>query len=311
MNYRQHNNILVEKHKVIFFVIPKNACSSMKSQIVEVLGLEKGPNYPKDIHDPEVYPYPFAKTENLNNQYQDYFKFCIARNPWARLVSCFKDKIRPADFNSDKFKDGVAFPLIKNSPRFYGGMPFEEFVEVVCSIPDAIGEHHFTSQIYQITDAMGNLLVNYIGNLETLDSDLSEISKKTGFPTSHFPHFRKTKKNSYQEYYNDELVEKVRKRYAADISFFKYEFDQKENLVKIGFVNDELRESISNSSWIVSVLKDKIHHENLLDKAKIEVLNEQLKVKDRKLRKMQNSLSWKITTPLRKLVSFLGFLPKK
>ena len=81
LNYRQHKNILLEKYKVVFYSIPKNACSSMKSQIIETLGLKKGAQFPLDVHNPEVYPYPFVLSDQLNNQYSDYLRFCIARNP--------------------------------------------------------------------------------------------------------------------------------------------------------------------------------------------------------------------------------------
>ncbi len=304
-NYRLQKNILVEKYKFIIFIIPKNASTSFKVQIVDVLALKNLTNSQDSVHDPNVYPFPFVKISELNDRYKEYLRFCVVRNPWDRIVSCFKDKIRPIDFNSDDFRNGVALPLMETSSFFYGGMPFDEFVDVVCQIPDSIGEHHFTSQLYQITDAYGNLLVNFISKLETLNEDLETLSQKTGFPIANFPHVHKTKGKKYQEYYNDELIEKVRIRYKADIGFFNYEYDQRSN-VKIGFVTDEIKETLTNSNWMVSILANKIRHLKN-DKISIDRLKIKIKTKELWLQQLQNSLSWKITAPLRKLGSLLGY----
>ena len=192
----------------------------------------------------------------------------------------------------------MALPLIENSPLFYGGMSFEEFVAVVCDNPDSIAEHHFTSQLYQITDDTGNLLVNYIGKLETLNEDLDAISKKSSLQFNAFPHFHKTKRKNYQEYYTEELAEKVRKRYASDINFFKYCFGQDCNISKIGFVNAELKAYLSNSIWIIPILKEKVRSLQMAN-AQIDVLEKQ---KESYIESLKNSLSWKITAPIRKLV---------
>lgn len=238
MNYLNNKNIFLERYKCIYFVLPKNGCSSMQAHIVNALEMEKGQNFPKDIHNSEIYPYPYVKKSTINNDFKDYLRFCIVRNPWSRLVSCYKDKIRHVGYNEVGFVDGVALPLKNNSPLFYGGMPFEEFVDVVCSINDAEGEHHFTSQLFQLTDESGNLYVNFIAKLETLQEDLKVITKTTNFSFNHFPHFHKSKSKPYTKYYTYELKEKVRKRFKKDIKFFRYSFGQMSS-ARIGFLPDK------------------------------------------------------------------------
>lgn len=305
MNYRQYKNILVEKYKCIFFIIPKNGCSSMKANIIEVLEMEKGADYPKDVHDPKIYPYPFVKTEDLNGAYQHHLRFCISRNPWDRLVSCFEDKIRSLSYNEQGYRNGVALPLLQNCPLFYGGMSFKEFVKVVCNIQDVLGEHHFTSQLYQITDDAGNLLTNYIGKLETLSEDLKEISLKSGFPTSEIQHLRRTKEKKYHEFYSDELKEKVRKRFAADIEFFKYTFNQDSNFAKIGYIDHQLKNGLWNSKWkeLISKEKKRLSSDSLLQN-QTEELKKELRDYENALMEIQNSISWRIAAPLRLIGSF-------
>ncbi|MDF1695708.1 MAG: sulfotransferase family protein [Saprospiraceae bacterium] len=302
MNYRSQNNILIQEYKSIFIILPKNACSSIKSHIIKLLGFEKGPNYPIDVHDPKIYPYPFVKKEELQNEYSDYLRFCISRNPWDRLVSCYKDKIRAADYQAEGYTNGVAIPLLNNSSRFFGGMSFKQFVEVVATIPDSEAEHHFTSQLYQITDSFGQLLVNYIGRLETLKNDLDSISCQSGIPISQFPHIRKTKASTYQEYYTDELIEKVRKRYSADINFFNYKFDQKTQGPSFGFVSDNLQSTLYECEGISDILREKnkaLYLQLHRLSTQVTALKKELKREKIKLNGLHNSISWKITTPLR------------
>lgn len=270
MNYRRYSNILIEAHKSIFFILPKNACSSAKAQIIDVLALGKGPKYPIDVHDPNIYDYPFVKTEELNNEYQAYLRFCIVRNPWDRLVSCYKDKIREIDYVMDGYINGVSVIFQEYGSRFYGGMPFNEFVEVVCNIPDAESEHHFSSQLFQILDDEGNLLVNYIGKFESLAEDLMEINRISGFPNNKFPHFRKTKAKDYQEYYTPELIELVGQRFQEDIDFFKYEFAKSSPINKIGAVGQALKDKLNQAHWFEAIIfeKNKMEKSNAEHKVK-------------------------------------------
>jgi len=204
-----------------------------------------------------IYPYPFAEKEELNGQYVDYLRFGFVCNPWDRLFSCFKDKIQPADFDNEEYIKGAARPLHHCSTLFDGGMSFDEFVDVVYSIPDAKAEHHFSSQLFQMTDSLGNLLVNYLGRFEQINEGLKEITQKKGIPFVNFPHLHKTKRKSYHEYYTDELIEKVRKRFSADIDFFSCEFDESNNADPIGFVNDKLKEKLSSPTIMAFILKHK------------------------------------------------------
>ncbi len=257
LEYRQHRNILLEGYKTIFFILSKNGCSSIKSQLLEPLGMEdKSEDLSQDIHRPDLYPFPFAPHDELKTTYNDYIKFTIVRNPWSRLVSCFKDKIRPATYNEAGYKDGVAMPL-QRFDVFYGGMSFEAFVDAVCEIPDAVADHHFRSQVYQLIDDEAELVVNYIGRLETLEVSLQEISQKTGLEFSAHFHINKTSQKPYQAYYTEELKAKVQKRFSTDIAFLGYTFEGQEGLPTIGMIDDAWRAHFSQKNLLNHILKEK------------------------------------------------------
>ncbi len=256
-NYRHHRNILIENHKAVFFIIPKTGCTSLKAQLVELLGMEKKENIQAFIHNPAHYPFPFAEYDRLNTTYKDYFKFAFVRNPWDRLVSCFKDKIRAADYNGPGFKNGVAMPLQRFGSSFYGGMTFGAFVDAVCALPDAVADNHFRSQFYQLINSEGELLVNYIGRFENMRESLMEINKKAGLQFSASVRLNKTKSGKhYQDYYNKGLIEKVRKRFFADIHFLQYHFDPRK-VIPIGIIDEKWKQHFSKSNLLSFFLEEK------------------------------------------------------
>lgn len=324
LNYRHHRNILVEKNKTVFFIIPKTGCSSLKAQLVEPLNLEKKENIAALIHDPRHYPFPFAEYDALNSTYADYFKFAIVRNPWDRMVSCFKDKIRAADYNESGFKNGVAIPLQGFGKSFYGGMTFRAFVEQVCALSDAVADNHFRSQFFQLINAEGELLVNYIGRFETMEQSLAEISQLSGLPFTSSVHLNKTKTGkSFREYYDEELIEKVRHRYFADVRLLEYQFDSDETPA-IGRIDAKWKEHFSQPNIFAYHLQEKNKYLNLelkniqqklsgegsneRLKQDLENLQRQLEAKEKQIKALQQSLSWKITAPFRKLLA--GFKAK-
>ena len=337
--YRQHRNISVESHKTVFFLLPKNGCSSLKSQLLSPLGMEKKEGFPKGIHQPALYPFPFAPFDELNTTYHHYFKFAIVRNPWDRLVSCFKDKIRASDYQEAGYKDGVAIPL-QRFGTFYGGMTFDTFVEAVCAIPDGVADHHFRSQVHQLTSPDGVLLVNYIGRLETLEESLREISQHTGLSFSATPHLNKAQGEPYQTYYTQELAEKVGNRFETDVALLHYTFEPQDQVPSIGIVDDHWKVHFSPVNLLRMALKAKnltvdfefqalrknnraltmreksLHKENTALIQENNILRQkishwtevELPNLQKQLAALQDSLSWKITAPLRNIGAI--FSPK-
>ena len=322
-NYRHYKNILIENHKALFFIIPKTGCTSLKVQLVKPLGMKQSENIHSFIHQLEHYNFPFSNYDELTTTYKEYFKFAMVRNPWDRLVSCFKDKIRTADYNETGFKNGVAIPLQRFGASFYGGMTFEAFIDVVCELPDAIADDHFRSQFYQLISSEGELLINYIGRFETMKESLLEINQKTRLQFISSIHLNKSGSvKPYQDYYNKELIEKVRKRYFADIHLLQYQFEPNKTL-PIGRIDEHWKEHFSKSNLLLPFIEEKnralnieiaklwtqnntlIKKLNTFKKNQNVRLTNQKKNYEHQIKKMQDSTSWRITAPLRKLASII------
>ncbi len=250
-------SILVEKHKVAFIVLSKNACTSMKAHIAKVLGFSKTVIYPKDAHAPFIYPYPLTNDKELFSTYRAYTRFCIVRNPWARLVSCYKNKIQAIELNNYDFEDGVYKEFTKYSSDFRAGMSFADFVDIVCTLPDSNSDRHFRSQLYDIISPKGELRANYIAKLENLPLYLEEINQLTGLSFDDFPTVNTSNKKSiYTDYYTPKTIEKVRKRFAGDIEVFNYEFGGK-NKFSSGKISNCREAKILESHFVSEILKEK------------------------------------------------------
>jgi hypothetical protein len=148
-----------------------------------------------------------------------YFRFAFVRNPWARLFSCYVDKIVGPSIRDQQFILGA-----------YGlrpGMPFEDFVRRVAEIDDPCADEHFVSQFYSLAHR-GRLAVDYVGRFENLPGDWNRL--RTAFDLPEIPftpvgsNRRQLDFGYHKPHYSPELAEMVARRYADDIRQFGYVF---------------------------------------------------------------------------------------
>src|SRR5947199_7233885 len=84
------DGIVVSRYAAVFIEIPKVGCTSLKSICAQLLGLDlKGVG-----GDPHQVRYPTIVAERSGDAlFPGLFSFAFVRNPWDRLVSCYRDKI--------------------------------------------------------------------------------------------------------------------------------------------------------------------------------------------------------------------------
>ena len=132
------------------------------------------------------------------------FVFVIARNPYARLVSGWQNRLHE-------------MKKIMNQELL--GLSFDKFVREKSKISDNNIDHHFRSQ-YWFVDGID---LDYIGRIETFQEDWDFLSKKFNIERKELVHEKKSKHKNYRSYYNDTLRELVYKRYEKDFEFFGYD----------------------------------------------------------------------------------------
>lgn len=164
----------------------------------------------------------------------DLFVFAFVRNPEDRLVSCYRDKIRGevADFTGFDPERGAAHCLA-GFESFHRNMSFEAFVRAVAQIPDVEADAHFRSQSDFLTNARGEIAVDYVGRYETLAQDFRTVCERVGLPTLALPRVQAVPSRiRYAEFYTAQMREIVAERFAEDVELFGYSFEPHEGLYR-------------------------------------------------------------------------------
>jgi len=193
----------------LFVHIPKTAGNSIQSilrdysedEIVALRGKQDGierfglrnPNYKVRKHSTLV-EYREALGED---RFHRLYKFTCVRNPWDRMVSYY---FRPT-------RDLMG----------WNRKEFKKMILNVFSVADylrlAEGEE----------DPFRN--VDYVMRFETLADDFRHVSAALDIPAAPLPRYNRSSREHYAKYYDDELRELVRKRFAPEIERFGYTFD--------------------------------------------------------------------------------------
>ena len=223
--------------KFVYFVIQKVACTSVKTALLPLFDPDVAPFVATRMDGTQVVQVhklfdrsncQIGKGEllkGLDNKLSDYFEFTFVRNPWDRLVSCYSQKIvtvpkllgfKRANLNPSGEKD-----------RFYPGMQFADFVEVVHATPDEEANPHFRSQYLTVCDPEGRIMADFVGRFENLFEEFVAVSQTIGAPELELPahlqsHSRKSR--PYTDFYDERLKGLVHERYQKDIEMFGYTY---------------------------------------------------------------------------------------
>lgn len=154
----------------------------------------------------------YRDTSNPNNkltvtreQYQNYFKFTVIRNPWARAFSWYKNVMRD---EVHKKKHGIMHEL-----------PLNEFLRLYA------GKGLLRPQTYWLKDFRGHIPLDYIMRFENLTSEFLEIVRLMNIEKIELPHKIKGTAQSYHAHYDSDSKNIIKNVYAEEIEMFGYSFD--------------------------------------------------------------------------------------
>ena len=203
--------------KLVYLIVSKVACTSIKMTIGKSYGTYS--QQPMAIHDNALWNYHYG---NLPSAYRSFYKFAFVRNPFDRLVSCYRDKIifdGPNEIYQRPYFSQYNYSIPPN-------ISFRDFVNIIINIPDTRADRHFKSQ-HSILYFRGKKMVDFIGKFENMKKDWQNLAQRYHFDTQ-LARVHKTKKKAgvhsdYRLYYTEELVQLVYKRYRDDIELFGYQ----------------------------------------------------------------------------------------
>ena len=147
------------------------------------------------------------------------FSFSFVRNPYDRLLSCWKNKIHNAINIESKFCSPFCKVLAREN------ISFKNFVKIITECDDLLyrTDRHWTPYT-TLFEYCKEEKLDFIGKFENLQNDINIVCDKIGIPRKQLPHKNKTKHKHYTEYYDDGTREIVAEKYAKDIEQFGYEF---------------------------------------------------------------------------------------
>ena len=222
--------IISHKRKFVFVHIAKTAGSSISSAIccnygdflpsLKAVGYHRrnNPHLPRpkfattEIHQhakmyAHIIPFFIKNCWSID----EYFKFACVRNPYDRIVSHYSYLRARAN---DVINNG---DTLTDDQRLFLSFSFKKYLK---------SKFRVDKQWSYIYSRTGELLVDYIMRMESLQSDFNNVCDRLDRPHVTLENVNKSKHKHYTEYYDDEAREIVERNYAKDIEYFKYKFGE-------------------------------------------------------------------------------------
>ena len=222
-SYIPREYYVFEDRHLVYMPIYKVASTSIKTALIDSENIAA--SYPEYM---EIHQVGTAGRHTLlNPKHWRYFKFAFVRDPFDRLVSCYEDRVRRPIYipvNRHYFDTDYNHIVIK---RLFGecfdqDMSFEDFVSLVCKIPDSLADGHFKSQ-HAWTHHLHKRIPNYIGKMESFEQNWEWLSSRFNLPAIEHRNPSHRERAVHEYYSSPGLVEAVAHRYRKDIHTFAYE----------------------------------------------------------------------------------------
>lgn len=145
--------------------------------------------------------------------YSSLYKFAAIRNPWDRVVSRYFFKLSCNSFSQGMSLGDFAEPVFKR----------DEFIRSVLQTP-LLENYLFGSSIEGDVDFLNDTDIDYIIKMEAMQVGFDEVCATLGIAKEMLPTVNKSNRRDYHLYYDEELIEIVRQRFANEIDYFHYEY---------------------------------------------------------------------------------------
>ena len=195
--------MISHKHKFIFIAVPKTGTTTIASVIEHEFDAIKLAFERQKMKNKHLRLDQYHKM--LPKETSSYFKFSFVRNPWSRVVSLYNRK---------------------EGKQMKNKMSFVEFVNWIELATDTCTRPIPSRNMLDFFKLDNKVKMDFIGKLENLQADFDIVCDKIGIPRQQLPHKNKTNHKHYTEYYDDETREIVAEKFAKDIEYFGYKFEE-------------------------------------------------------------------------------------
>lgn len=219
------------RYRYVYVDNPKTGCSSLKSALVELE--TRGIRPDMDCYDWTVVHNrdrsPLLQLTGLGSLRplsdlveQGYRFFSFVRNPYTRLLSGYRDKIRKPHYRQELLRlmgkppDQLEYPI-----------SFAEFVQIITAQSDYNMNPHWRPQTTQILHEL--IDYSFLGRFEQYNTDFVRLFQHLGIEEDNMPALRNLNWNQdgsavdLSEYYTPAVKEQVYQRYRKDFDALGYE----------------------------------------------------------------------------------------
>jgi hypothetical protein len=189
--YKQdHRSIrMLEPINLNFLASKENSMEFIKRLWIQI----KPPHNPRNRHTVS------------REQYENYFKFTIVRNPWERAHSWYKNvMIDELHLKKMKISKEISLYDFFNSFKYKSGL---------------------RAQTFWIKNYNGDIPLDYIGRYENLANDFKKACNLMEIEPLKLPHELQGSAKNYQDAYDSKTRDLISKIYREEIELFGYSFD--------------------------------------------------------------------------------------
>lgn len=217
--------LISHKHKFITIDIPKTGTRSFRESLhpLGLIDIVGKPFVEADFYQHDTAIRAKKQFAKHNFDWNDYFKFTIVRNPWARYFSFFKYFKNYAD----KFlrrDESIAWGAAEINQGQYCVSLFSNSDEQTILKNIIL---HNPSQDSYYCDENGEVIVNYIADFENLENEFVLLCDQVGINAPTLQHGNKSFNSpNMHNIYNQDLIDVVAQKENSVIKLKNYDFPQ-------------------------------------------------------------------------------------
>ena len=219
------NGLVLDKWRLIYWFIPKNASSSLKA----MFGRHYGYRLDKPMGSPHLFWSNRSCTIHPNEarHYHKFTSFTVVRNPYSRLYSVWKEKIFADGRKGPNLRKGVNYKVFGNMPAVRCDMTFAEFVRLVVRMPYHTQDRHFALQSLHVQFG-GEWITGNVFKFEEMETTLRPFLEGHGVPwdlprVNISQHHHPDKEPDFRKVYDAETAAPVAEYYRDDFKNFGYD----------------------------------------------------------------------------------------
>lgn len=216
--------LISHKFKFLSICIPKTATKSLRHTLSQYIDITGNPNAKnkETFYQHEIAKSAKQKFIERQWDWNDYFKYTIIRNPWARYASLYTwSQHTYEEFKKLPYES--LNPIHKHHLSTFDAMYNKDSkLDNVAILKRIINSNQSQDEFYLIDN---QIAVNYIGRMENIDRDFLHICKMVNIDTPpKLKYENKSYAYSYKDLYNQELVDLVAQKEKYTIDHYGYQY---------------------------------------------------------------------------------------